>query len=156
MAFIDFNFNEYIDYEEVKKTFTKPEEARDFIEQTGIDTFAVAIGNLHGKYNGPKQLDIDLLERIRQAINPSINLSLHGGSGTPLHYFMEAALTGVSKVNINTDLRYTYRTVLDKVLRDNPSEYAVFKLMPTVYEAIEAVVEEKIRSFNSEGKALPW
>lgn len=149
-------FNEDIDYEELKKTFTKPEEAKDFVDQTGIDTFAVAIGNLHGKYNGPKQLDIDLLERIRQTIDSSINISLHGGSGTPLHYFIEAALAGVSKVNINTDLRYTYRTVLDKVLRDNPTEYAVFKLLPLVYEAIESVVEDKVRAFGSGGKAILW
>ncbi len=147
-------FNENIDYDEVRKTFTKPEEAKDFIEQTGIDTFAAAIGNLHGKYNGPKQLDIDLLSRIRQTIDPSVNISLHGGSGTPLRYFIEAASVGVSKVNINTDLRYTYRTMLDKVLADNPHEYAVFKLMPAVNQAIESVVEDKIKSFGSEGKAV--
>ena len=147
-------FNENIDYDEVRKTFTKPEEAKDFIEQTGIDTFAAAIGNLHGKYNGPKQLDIDLLSRIRQTIDPSVNISLHGGSGTPLRYFIEAASVGVSKVNINTDLRYAYRTMLDKVLADNPHEYAVFKLMPAVNKAIESVVEDKIKSFGSEGKAV--
>lgn len=147
-------FNEDINYEEVRKTFTKPEEAKSFVEQTGIDTFAAAIGNLHGKYNGPKQLDINLLKEIRQAISPNVHISLHGGSGTPLHYFVDAAMNGVSKVNINTDLRFTYRTVLDKVLADNPNEYAVFKLLPEVHDAIEKVVEEKIRSFNSEGMAV--
>lgn len=147
-------FNEDIDYVEVKKTFTKPEEAKDFIDQTGIDTFAAAIGNLHGKYNGPKQLDIDLLRDIRKTIGNDVNISLHGGSGTPLHYFVEAAKIGVSKVNINTDLRFAYRTTLDKVLAENPNEYAVFKLLPKVHDAIESVVEDKINAFNSAGKAV--
>lgn len=147
-------FNEDIDYEEVKKTFTKPDDAKSFIDKTGIDTFAAAIGNLHGKYNGPKQLDIDLLKEIRQTIGDDVNISLHGGSGTPLHYFVDAAKVGVSKVNINTDLRYTYRTMLDKALADNPKEYAVFKLMPAVNKAIESVVEDKISSFGSGGKAI--
>ena len=142
---------EAIDYEEVKKWNTKPNEARDFVAATGIDTMAVQIGNLHGLYPVPKILDLDLLREIRAAIGCQI--SLHGGSGTPLHYFEDAAKIGVSKININSDLRYAFRTTLEKVLRENPDEYAVYKLMPQVCAAVQAVVEEKIQAFGSVGKA---
>ncbi|MBJ58260.1 ketose-bisphosphate aldolase [Candidatus Saccharibacteria bacterium] len=143
---------EAINYEEIKKTFSTPEGSRSFVEATGIDTFAAAVGNLHGKYPVPKELDLELLSRIREAIGCQI--SLHGGSGTPLHYFEEAAKIGVSKININSDMRYVFRKELERVLAENPDEYAVVKLMPTVYEAVQAVVEEKIMAFGSAGKAV--
>lgn len=143
---------EDIDYEEIKKTFSTPEGSKHFTEATAIDTFAAAIGNLHGKYPVPKQLDLELLARIREAV--SCQISLHGGSDTPLHYFVEAVRIGVSKININSDLRFAYRTTLERVLAENPDEYAVFKLMPQVLGAVQAVVEEKINAFNSAGKAV--
>lgn len=143
---------ETIDYEEVKKYNTKPDEAVDFVAKTNIDTLAVQVGNLHGLYPVPKQLDIELLQRIRDSIDCQI--SLHGGSGTPLHYFEDAAKIGVSKININSDMRYVFRKTLEKVLADNPNEYAVVKLMPEVYEAVQKVVEEKINAFGSSGKAV--
>ena len=144
--------DEAINYDEIRKTFSTPEGARAFVEATGIDTFAAAIGNLHGKYPVPKELDLELLRQIREAIGCQI--SLHGGSGTPAHYFEEAAKIGVSKININSDMRYVFRKTLEKVLADNPDEYAIVKLMPEVYGAVQAVVEEKIQSFGSAGKAV--
>jgi len=143
---------ENIDYEEIKKTFSTPEGSKSFVEATGIDTYAAAIGNLHGKYPVPKELDLELLQRVRDAIDCQI--SLHGGSGTPLHYFEGAAKIGVSKININSDMRYAFRKELEKVLADNPDEYAVVKLMPQVYSAVQNVVEEKISAFGSAGKAV--
>ena len=143
---------EEFDYEEIKKTFSTPEGARSFVEQTGIDTFAAAVGNLHGKYPVPKIIDLDLLERIRQAI--PCQISLHGGSGTPLEYFEKAAQIGVSKININSDMRYAFRTTLEKVLAENPNEYAIIKIMPPVYDAIQAVVEEKLSAFGSAGRRV--
>ena len=144
--------NEDINYEEIKKTFSTPEGAKAFVDATGIDTFAAAIGNLHGKYPVPKELDLELLQRVRDNIDCQI--SLHGGSGTPLHYFEEAARIGVSKININSDMRYVFRKTLEKVLADNPNEYAIVKLMPAVYDAVQVVVEEKINAFGSAGKAV--
>jgi fructose-bisphosphate aldolase class II len=143
---------EAIDYEEIKKTFSTPDGTRAFVEATGIDTYAAAVGNLHGKYPVPKELDLELLQRVRDAVDCQI--SLHGGSGTPLHYFEEAAKIGVSKININSDMRYAFRKTLEKVLADNPTEYAVVKLMPEVYTAVQVVVEEKINAFGSAGKAV--
>lgn len=142
---------EVIDYEEVKKTFSTPEGVKSFVEATGIDTYAVAVGNLHGKYPVPKVLDLELLQRIRSAVD--CNLSLHGGSGTPGHYFEKAVLIGVQKVNINSDMRIAYRSTLEKVLRENPDEVAILKINQEVYDAVQAVVEEKISHFNSIGKA---
>lgn len=144
---------EKIDYEEIKRYFTKPEEAATFVQRTGIDTYAAAIGNLHGHYPAPKVLHLDLLKKIRAAID--CNISLHGGSGTPGHYFVEAVKIGVTKVNINSDMRIAYRETLEKVLADNKTEYAVVKLMDKVIDAVQDVVEAKIDMFNSAGKAKP-
>lgn len=145
--------DEKIDYETIKKTFTTPEGAKRFVDATGIDTFAAAIGNLHGSYPVPKKLDLKLLEEIRQAID--CNISLHGGSGTPLHYFKDATKIGVSKININSDMRIAFRTTLEKALKENPDEYAVVKLMDEVISAVQGVVEKKIDAFGSAGKAQP-
>lgn len=144
---------ETINYEEIKKTFSTPEEAKHFVDVTGIDTFAAAVGNLHGKYPVPKKLDLELLQQIRNAID--CNISLHGGSGTPGHYFRDAVKIGVTKVNINSDMRYAYRQALEKVLRDNPHETSVAKLITKeVVVAVQKVVESKIDDFNSTGKAV--
>jgi fructose-bisphosphate aldolase class II len=141
-----------IDYDEIRKTFSTPEGAKSFVETTGVDTFAAAVGNLHGKYPVPKELDLELLSRIRDSIDCQI--SLHGGSGTPLHYFEDAAKIGVNKININSDMRYAFRTVMEKELAANPDEFAVVKLMDRVKDAVQAVVEEKIQAFGSAGKAV--
>ncbi len=143
---------EKFDYNEIKKTFSTPEGARAFVEATGIDTFAAAVGNLHGKYPVPKKLDIDLLKQIRAAID--CNISLHGGSGTPGYYFVDAVKAGVTKVNINSDMRVAYRKTLEQVLEQNQSEYAVVKLMDEVVDAVQGVVESKIDMFNAAGKAV--
>lgn len=144
---------EKIDFEEIKKTFSTPEGAKSFVDSTGIDTFAVAIGNLHGSYPVPKILDLELLSRVRGAIN--CNISLHGGSGTPGHYFKNAAVIGVTKININSDMRIAYRKTLEKVLKEHPKEYAVVKLMDEVIGAVQGVVEDKIDMFGSAGHAKP-
>ncbi len=141
---------EGINYDEIKKTFSSPEGAAAFVEATGIDTFAAAIGNLHGSYPTPKVLDLELLQRVRNALG--CNISLHGGSGTPGHYYEEAAKIGVQKININSDMRKTYRETLEKVLAENKSEYAVIKLMDEVIDAVQAVVESKIALFGSAQK----
>ena len=143
---------EAIDYEEIKKTFSTPEGARAFVDATGIDTYAAAVGNLHGQYPVPKMLDLELLQRIRDAI--PCNISLHGGSGTPGHYFVDAVKIGVTKININSDMRVAYRKTLESVLADNPTEFAVIKLMDEVIYAVQSVVENKLDMFNSAGKAI--
>jgi fructose-bisphosphate aldolase class II len=142
---------EAIDYEQIRKTFSTPEGARKFVAATGIDTFAAAIGNLHGLYPVPKTLDIELLRRIRAAID--CNISLHGGSGTPAPEFQQAVKAGVSKININSEMRRAYRTMLETQLRENPDQFAIVKLMRPVIEAVQKVVQEKMRIFGSSGRA---
>jgi fructose-bisphosphate aldolase class II len=144
---------EDIDYEEIRKTFSTPDGSRAFVDATGIDTFAAAVGNLHGRYPVPKQLDLDLLRQIRAAID--VNISLHGGSGTPGHYFQEAAEIGVSKINLNSDLRYAYRTTLERQLHEHPDEYAIVKLIGPVIDAVKEVVEQHIDLYGATGKAQP-
>jgi fructose-bisphosphate aldolase class II len=144
---------ENIDYDEIKKTFSTPDGAHAFVEATGVDTFAAAVGNLHGKYPVPKVIDLELLKQIRESID--CNISLHGGSDTPGHYFRDAVQIGVTKININSDMRYAYRTTLEKILAENPGEFSVAKLInKEVIPAVQAVVESKIEDFNSAGKAL--
>ncbi|MEJ0073564.1 MAG: class II fructose-bisphosphate aldolase [Candidatus Saccharibacteria bacterium] len=75
----------------------------------------------------PKKLDLELLQRIRDVL--PCNISLHGGSGTPGHYFVSAVKIGVTKININSDMRVAYHDTLLETLRDNPDEYAVAKLV---------------------------
>ena len=112
-----------------------------------------AVGNLHGKYPVPKKLDLELLQQLRDAID--CNISLHGGSGTPGHYFRDAVKIGVTKININSDMRFVYRTTLEKVLDKNPNEYSVSKLISKeVVPAVQMVVESKLEDFNSAGKAV--
>lgn len=144
---------EAIDYDEIRKTFSTPEGAAAFVAETGIDTYAAAVGNLHGRYPVPKQLDLELLQRIRDAVD--CNISLHGGSGTPGHYFQEAARIGVSKINVNSDLRYAYRTTLEAQLKANPDQYAVVKIIGPVIDAVQQVAEKRIDLFGSTGQARP-
>ncbi len=144
-------FTEAFDPEEIKKFFSTPEGARSFVEETGIDTFAASVGNLHGQYPVPKELHLDLLQQIRDALQ--CNISLHGGSGTPGHFFEEAVRIGVNKININSDMRVAYRDTLEKVLAENKTEYAVVKLMGTVISEVQKVVESKLDMFQSSGKA---
>lgn len=142
---------EAIDYAEIKKTFSTPEGVSKFVNATGVDTYAVAIGNLHGSYPVPKILDLNLLHKIREKVN--CHLSLHGGSGTAAHFFEEACRIGVSKININTDIRIAYRKTLEKVLREHPEEVAIMKINQEVYDSVQAVVESKLHMFNALGKA---
>ena len=144
--------SETIDYAEIRKTFTTPDGARAFVAATGIDTFAVAIGNLHGVYPVPKHLDLALLEKIRAAV--PCYLSLHGGSGTPDDEFKGAIASGVSKININSEIRVAYRRTLERELVAHPAEYAIMKLMGPVVDAVRAVVEHKMEVFGSAGKAV--
>ena len=148
------DFETKIDYEEIKKWFTRPDDALEFVNATGIDTFAAAIGNLHGTYPVPKQLHLDLLQEIRDVLPCAI--SLHGGSDTPLEQFKQAVQIGVSKININSDLRHTYRTTLEAQLKANPHQSAIIKLMPPVIEAVQKVVEAKIDAFNTAARITKY
>lgn len=134
-----------------QEVFTDPDQAEDFVKRTGIDTLAVAIGNVHGVYASEKHLDLDLLARLRERL--SCFFSLHGGSTISEDQVRNAIKIGkIVKVNVNTELRLTYRKTLEETLKAT-DEAAIYKIMPPVIEAVQRVIESKIRLFGSAGKA---
>ena len=126
---------------------TDPERAKKFVERTGVDVLAVAIGNKHG-FGENEKLDLELLQKIH-GILPETFLSLHGGSGIEAEDIRAAIGLGIVKININTELRMVFRENLENMLKGNPEEYAWYKLTLPAVEAVREVVEGKIRLFKS-------
>lgn len=144
---------EEIDLEKLKEFYTKPDKAKEFVEKTGIDIFSPVFGNMHGTFSVEADLDIDLLSKIR-AVLPDTFFAMHGGSGISAVQVKEAIKTGgIVKVNVNTELRVTYKQALEEKLGEHPDEYKMYDLMPEVIGAVAAVVEDKIDVFGSSGKA---
>jgi fructose-bisphosphate aldolase, class II len=94
--------NEYREYGGIRKGFTNPDQARRFVEESGVDYLAVAIGTAHGLYDGEPFVDIDLLQQIRQQVE--IPLVLHGGTGLSPRQFSDAILAGIAKINVASDM----------------------------------------------------
>lgn len=133
-----------------KGRFTDPEEAEAFVAQSGIDIFASFIGNVHGVFANEELLDFRLLAELRRRLPCA--LSLHGGSGIKPAHVRRAIALGITKVNVNTELRMAYVESLRRVLTKNRSEIAPYKFMQPVIAAVQKVVEAKIRLFGSVGK----
>ena len=143
---------EEVDFEKLKEFYTKPDKAKEFVEKTGIDIFSPVFGNMHGTFSVEANLDIDLLSKIR-AVLPDTFFAMHGGSGIAAVQVKEAIKTGgIVKVNVNTELRVTYKEALEEKLAQNPEEYKIYDLMPEVIGAVAAVVEDKIDVFGSSDK----
>ena len=137
-------YEEQIPQEVIESSYTDPDAAAKFVEETGIDTLASVFGNVHGLLPEQPKLDLELLKRIREA-NPDIFLSMHGSSGIPDEQVSEAIPIGrISKINLNTELR--------KAFREN-KELAPYKFMPSSIEAVKAVVKNKIEAYGSGGRA---
>ena len=130
--------------------FSDPEKSRIFVEATGVDTFASFVGNAHGLYKGEKRIDAARLQSIRAA-TPHTFLSLHGGSGIPDQDIRAAIADGVVKINVNSELRVTFRKALEEALAASDA-VAIYKLMPPVIESVQQIVENKIQLFGSAGK----
>jgi len=131
--------------------FTDPEEARRFVEETGVDALAIAIGTAHGRYKGEPKLDFARLEKIRSLV--SIPIVLHGSSGVPDQAVREAIRLGVRKVNIDTNIREAFVDRCRKVVADYPDEIDPRKILGPAREAAVELIREKIRVFGSSGKA---
>lgn len=131
-----------------ENSMTKPEEAREFVEKTGIDLFAPAVGNIHGMVRGgnPK-LDIGRIEILREVVG--VPLVLHGGSGITDEDFKQAISAGISVIHINTELRLAYKQGLQKSLSENPDEIAPYKYLRPARDAMQAVVERRMALFNN-------
>ena len=149
-------------------TYTDPEEAAEFVEKTGVDSLAIAIGTSHGayKFSGDPQLDFDRLREIHKLV-PDTPLVLHGAStvlpefvdkcnqyggnipgakGVPEEMITEAAKYGICKVNIDTDLRLAMTAEIRKYLAENPKEFDPRKYLGPARDAISSMVSHKIRN----------
>lgn len=132
--------------------YTVPEEAKQFIEDTGIDTFACAIGTAHGIY--PKdmkpKLRIDILKDITDQV--SVPLVLHGGSSNKDEEIAEAVKNGICKINISSDIKVAFYEQARKTLNENPGYREPIEIYPAAMEACGKVCADKIRLFNSQDK----
>mgnify|MGYP000468802987 CR=1 FL=1 len=140
-----------ISVEEREAFFTDPDEAAYFVRETQVDSLAVAIGTVHGRYKGTPRLDFERLRRIRALVD--IPLVLHGSSGVPDDAIREAIVCGISKVNIDTDIRQAFVETLRRALAEAPDEIDPRKVLGPARDAATAVIRGKIRLFGSSGRA---
>lgn len=131
--------------------FTDPEEARYFVEQTGVDSLAIAIGTAHGRYQGEPQLDFARLQKIKDLVK--IPLVLHGSSGVPDDAVRQAIQLGICKVNIDTNIREAFVGEMRRILEEKPDEIDPRKILGPARQATVNIIREKIRVFGSSGHA---
>lgn len=138
-----------IHLEDPRKYFTDPKLAKDFVQKTGVDALAVAVGNAHGIYKFPPKLDFERLRVI--ADNVDVPLVLHGGSGLSDDDFRRGIKEGISKVNIFTDNNIAAVKGAAGVFRD--VNKGITDLIPASIEAIKQETIKKMLLFSSDGKA---
>ena len=129
--------------------FTDPEVALDYVNQTDIDSLAIAVGNAHGDYKFPPKLDFERIEIIADKTN--IPLVLHGGSGLADEDFAIAISKGICKVNIFTDIDKAGKAGVQRGIEEGVK--TMMGLIPYEIEAMKSVVREKMQLFGSVGKA---
>ena len=130
--------------------YTRPDEAKMFEEETGVDMFAAAIGTKHGFYKGEPKLNFELLKEISDTVK--IPLVLHGGSGIPDEMIVRAVRTGISKLNVATELRFAATQKVREVLADK-TIIDPKKFMGPAREAVKELCKEKIKLCDSKGRA---
>jgi len=128
---------------------TKPEEAVEFADKTGIDRFAGAYGNSHGISLDEPALDIERIRAVRKVLPEKVAMVLHGGSGIPDEQIKEAIKAGIANIHINTEIRTAYTEALRKFLADNPEEAMPYKILAPTVEAARKKVEEKLKLFGN-------
>ena len=131
------------------ENLTTPEQARNFVVETGVDLFSPSVGNIHGmlKHARNPDLNIERIKEIKKAVN--VPLILHGGSGISDKDFADAIKAGISIVHINTEIRLAYRDAIKLSLQENPDEIAPYKFMRPAVEAVQKVVEKRLKLFNN-------
>jgi len=136
------------------RTLTKPEEARQFVEATGIDILAPAVGNMHGMLKSmvqgkaKKHLDLERIAQIKQAAG--VFLTLHGGSGTDDEHFRKAIAWGINIIHINTELRVAWRRSLGESLARDLDEVVPYRILRPVVDSVKQVVSSRLRLFHGE------
>lgn len=129
--------------------FTVPEEAIQFVEETGVDALAVAIGTAHGAYKGIPKLQFELLEELNKKV--PVPLVMHGGSGTGEKNLKKACSMGISKLNISNDLK---RGAIDNLNLHNTDKMGAYRLYPLLAEGYKDVLKNYIDICGSAGKAI--
>lgn len=124
---------------------TDPQEAKKFVEETGVDALAVSIGTAHGQYSFKPNLNMDRLDRIKKVVD--IPIVLHGGSGTPKEQVRQAIIHGIRKVNICTDIQVAMGETYIKTLKTEGFKYSCENLWGPSEKAAKEVVKEKIKEF---------
>ena len=142
---------------DLAKGLSSPEEAKQYVESTGVDILAPAVGNMHGmlrsmiKGETKKRLDIERIAGIKRATGTF--LTLHGASGTDDDDLRRAIAAGVNVVHINTELRVAWRRGLEQGLSKMPDEVVPYKIFPPAVEAVKQVVLSRLRLFNGKRMA---
>jgi fructose-bisphosphate aldolase class II len=128
---------------------TIPSELKAFVEYTNVDLIAPAVGNLHGmmKHGNNPRLNIERIAELREA--GGVPMVLHGGSGITDEDFVSAIKAGIGMVHINTEIRKAYRDGIAAYIAENPDEIAPYRYIQAGKDALQAVVEARMRLFNS-------
>ena len=135
--------------EDPSKYFTDPALAKDFVEKTGVDALAIAVGNAHGAYKLPPKLDFERIRTIANTVD--VPLVLHGGSGLTDADFKQAIKEGISKVNIFTDINVA--AVEAEFHKFSSMDKGIIDLIPAAVEAVKQESVKKMKLFSSDGKA---
>lgn len=136
--------------EEKDAMFTNPKEAKYYVDNTGVDALAVAVGTAHGQYKGVPKLRYDILQEIKNLVDTPI--VLHGSSGVPDEAIRKAIEIGVRKINIDTNIREAFVKGVHKAIKENPQEIDPRKILGPAKEEMKNIIKEKIRLFGSNGK----
>lgn len=132
-------------------TFTDPKQAAEFVERTNVDALAIAIGTAHGVYKGEPKLDFTRLAEIAAATD--VPLVLHGASGISDEQIRKAVPHGITKINIDTDLRIAFSQAIKDVLANKPGEIDPRKILGPARDSMKEVARAKMRLFGSAGRA---
>lgn len=127
---------------------TTAQQAKDFVDATGVDMLAPAVGNIHGMLRGGVDPKLNI-ERIKEIADiTGLPLVLHGGSGNSAEDFQNGITAGVAIVHINTEIRVAFRDAVKMFLQENPDEVAPYKILKPGTTAVEKVVDAKLKTFN--------
>ena len=138
---------------DLRKGLTTPAEARQFVEETRIDTLAPAVGNMHGMLKSmvardtKKRLDIERIRTIKEQTR--VFMTLHGASGTDDGDLRRAIAAGITVVHINTEVRIAWRRGLDRALSTQPHEIVPYKILPQVIDSVKEPVAARLALFSS-------
>jgi len=144
---------------DLRKGLTSPAKAKQFVEETRVDTLAPAVGNMHGMLksmvagNSKKRLDIERIRAIKAEAR--IFMTLHGASGTDDNDLKEAIAAGITAVHINTEVRLAWRRGFDAALEKQSNEIVPYKLLPHVVDSVKQVVTARLALFSGGWRARP-